>query len=131
MATISKSWGDATVIYQTDLYGGGDADVTTIVYTDNVDLVTNGYEGAQVQVKFDANNSTDDLVVQVLASLSSSHDTDEIMVSYYNFENDGTEMIYTFLVKDLAHFYLSLARQGTSTTFDIEVSYRAWRWTVA
>lgn len=131
MATISKSWGSETHIYQTNLYGGGDADVTTIVYTDNVDLETNGYEGAVINVKFDGDNATDDLIVTVLSSMSSSHDTDEVSVNYFVLENDGTEMIYTFIVKDLAHFYLGLYRSGTSTTFDVDVSYRAWRWTVA
>ena len=131
MATISKSWSDTAVVYQTDAYSGADADVTTIVYTDNIDLATNGYEGAQVQIKFDGNNATDDLVVTVLASLSSSHDTDEVYVNYFSLDHGGNETIYTFIVKDLAHFYLGLARAGTSTSFDIEVSYRAWRWTVA
>lgn len=131
MATISKSWGDATVVYQTNLYGGADGDVTTLVYTDNIDFVTNGYEGAQIQVKFDGDNATDTLNVYVYAALSSSHDTDEITMNQFILANDGTEMIYTFIVKDLAHFYLGLVRSGTSTTFDVEVSYRAWRWTVA
>ena len=131
MATISKSWSDAVSVYQTNLYSGGDADVTTIVYTDNIDMVTSGYEGAQISVKFDADNATDDLVVTVYAALSSSHDTDEMAVNSFVLDNDGTEMIYTIVVKDLAHFYLGLARSGTSTTFDIDVSYRAWRWTVA
>ena len=131
MATISKSWSTAASVYTTNLYSGADADVTTIVYTDNIDLETNGYEGCVITIKFDADNATDDLIVTVLPSLSSSHDTDEISTHYFNLENDGTEMIYTIVIKDFPHFYLSLARSGTSTTFDIDVSYRAWRWTVA
>lgn len=130
MSTISKSWSSETVIYETNLYGGSDADVTTLVYTDNVDLETNGYEGCQVQIKFDADNATDTLAVAIYASLTSSHDTDEIAINQFNLTNDGTEMIWTFIVKDLAHFYIGLARSGTSTTFDVEVSYKAWRWTV-
>lgn len=128
MATISKDWSDATTVYQTNAYSGSDADVTTIVYTDNIDLETSGYEGAQIRVTYDGDNATDNFIVTVYAALTSSHDTDEGSTHYFSFPGSSSEKIYTIVIKDFAHFYLGLARSGTSTTFDVDVTYKAWRW---
>ena len=122
MATISKSWGAETTIINA-------AAVTDGTYSDNVDLETNGYEGAQVIVDADFPASpTDNLIVEVYGSLDgTNYDDTPIFSQSINNIPDPNQI--SLIIKDLAHFRLLVKRSGTTDTITVTAKFQAWNWT--
>lgn len=130
MATISKSWATQTWIE------GGAASWTTLsgtteTYSDDVDLETNGYEGAHVivEVNFDA-SPTDDVKVKVYGSLDGS-DYDDIPIFEFTIDNGTDPCQISFVVCDLAHFRLGFQQTGSTNSHDVKAAHQAWRHTSA
>lgn len=135
MADIGYSYGVSDEeLYQTNLYGGTDADLdnTTPVddtdgYTSNIDITDNMF--ATIDFKFTGSNSTDDLVLTLYKRRDSSWDNDEMAIWSVLIPNDGSEDIYPF---DLGphkgfgpgHYRWALQSEGTTTTFDVDVEMR-------
>jgi len=139
MATIIKTWTTAVELAATDAFGGSVADLAadqTYDYTDDVDLETNGYEGAQVLIETMLNyadrerkdpQAPDDVIVDVFASLDGDlYDT----IPYKGFtvksKRDTRTQRFTFLVEDLTHFRIGLRTTGTHDTFDYRITYQTW-----
>lgn len=129
MATISKIWGAETTLYQTSAFGGTDAGVgSTEVFTSDVDLETNGYEGAHVVVEADfPATPTDNLVVSVYASLDGVN-YDDTPLYAFEIDNGTDPNQVSFVVRDVAHFRIGLKSSGTTDTIDAQVKYQVWRW---
>lgn len=121
-------------LYQTNLYGGSDADLDntepvddTDGYTSDIDLTTQIY--ATIDFKFDSNGATDDLVLTLLSSRDSSWDNDEIAVFEITITNDNSEDIYSFELGPHrgygpGHYRFCLQSSGGTDTFDIDIQMR-------
>jgi hypothetical protein len=127
VANISKNWTadtyiEGTAATYTTLSG------TTEEFSDGVDLVTNGYEGAHVvvEVDFDA-TPTDHVDVFLYGSLDG--------VTFGNVPLYSTRILNTtdpsrtsIIVDDLAYFRLGFKQTGSTDSHDVRAHYRAWRW---
>jgi hypothetical protein len=124
MATISKSWGNETTIMNA-------VSVTTGSWSNDVDLETNGYEGAHVIVDADFPASpTDNLVVEVRASLDGSNYDDTSLFSLTIDKGTDPNQV-SFIVRDVAHFKLYCKRDGSTDTITVSAKYQPWRYTSA
>ena len=121
MSTIKKNW----LSVQTIINAAG---VTTGTWSDDVDLETDGCEGAHVIVDADFPASpTDNLIVEVRASLDGTNYDD---TSLYSFEidkgNDPNQI--SFIVKDVAHFKLYCYRSGSTDTITVTAKCQRWNY---
>lgn len=121
-------------LYQTNLYGGSDADLDNTIpidatdgYTSDVDLTTQIY--AHIDFKFDASSATDDLILTLYKRRDSSWDNDEIALSAITVTSDNSEDIYSFELGPHkgygpGHYRFALQSSGATATFDIDVQMR-------
>jgi hypothetical protein len=124
MATISKSFGSETTIMNA-------VAVTTGSWSDDVDLETNGYEGAHVVVDADFPASpTDNLIVEVRASLDGSNYDDTALFSFKVDKGTDPNQV-SFVIKDVAHFKLYCKRDGSTDTITVTAKYQPWRYSSA
>jgi hypothetical protein len=124
MATISKSFGSETTILNA-------VAVTTGSWSDDVDLETNGYEGAHVIVDADFPASpTDNLIVEVRASLDGTNYDDTALFSFKVDKGTDPNQV-SFVIKDVAHFKLYCKRDGSTDTITVTAKYQAWRYSSA
>ena len=121
MVAISKNW----LSEQTIING---ASVTTGTLSDDVDLETNGCEGAHVTVDADFPGSpTDDLVVEVRASLDGTNYDDTPLYSF-EIDNGIDPNQVSFVVKDVAHFKLYVYRSGSTDTITVTAKCQRWNY---
>lgn len=121
MATISRSFGSETTIMNA-------VAVTTGSWSDDVDLETNGYEGAHVIVDADFPASpTDNLIVEVRTSLDGSNYDDTALFSFKVDKGTDPNQV-SFVIKDVAHFKLYCKRDGSTDTITVTAKYQAWRY---
>jgi len=121
MATIKKNW-------QTEQTLMDAVSVTTGSWSSDVDLETEGMEGAYITVDVDFPASPiDNLVVEVRASLDGTNYDDTPL---YKFEIDkGTDPNQvSFIVKDVAHFKLYCYRSGSTDTITVTVKCQRWNY---
>ncbi|OHB61522.1 MAG: hypothetical protein A2167_02760 [Planctomycetes bacterium RBG_13_46_10] len=121
MATIKKNWlSEQTIINA--------ADVTTGTWSEDIDLETDGCEGAHVTVDADFPASpTHNLVVEVRASLDGSNYDDTPL---YKFEIDkGIDPNQvSFIIKYVAHFKLYCYRAGGTQTITVTAKCQRWNY---
>jgi hypothetical protein len=114
-----------TILYQTDLYSGGDADVAaTELFTNVISLDENMY--ANIDFKFLGNNAVTDLSLRLYKALTNTFDGDEILLGRFMVGNDASEDIFSFMLKPShapGFFRFGITGSG-STTYDIEVKTR-------
>jgi hypothetical protein len=121
MSVNSKVWGAVETIITA-------ASVTTGTLSTAVDLVTLGYEGAQVAVDADFTvTPTDDLIVEVFASLDGT-DYDDTPLFTQEIDKDTDPNQITIPVFDLAFFKVNVKRSGSTDTITVTVKVRPWRW---
>ena len=121
MGTISKSWGSEATIMDA-------VSVTTGSSSSDVDLETNGYEGTHVTVDADFPVSpTDNLIVEVLASLDGTNYDDTPLFSF-TIDKDTDPNQVSFVVKDVAHFKLYCKRDGSTDTITVTAKVQPWRY---
>ena len=119
--TIRKDW-DAGGTIMTAVT------VTTGSYSSDVDLETNGYEGAHVTVEGDFPASpTDDLEVYVQASLDGT-DYDDTALFSFVIDKDTDPNQVSFRVRDVAHFRLYCKRSGSTDSITVTAKYQPWRY---
>ncbi|MCJ7674602.1 MAG: hypothetical protein MUO33_05560 [Sedimentisphaerales bacterium] len=124
MATISKSFGSETTVMNA-------VAVTTGSWSDDVDLETNGYEGAHVVVDADFPASpTDNLIVEVRASLDGTNYDDTALFSFKVDKGTDPNQV-SFVIKDVAHFKLYCKRDGSTDTITVTAKYQPWRYSLA
>ena len=139
MATLSKTWTAAVELAVTNAFGGSVADLAAdqaYDYTDDVDLETNGYEGAQVLVEIRLTygdrarkdpQTPDDVLVDVFASLDGSlYDTIPYKSEIVKSRRDTRTQRFTMVIEDLTHFRIGLKTNGTNDTFDYRITYQTW-----
>jgi hypothetical protein len=124
MATIKKNF----LSEQTIINAVG---VTTGTWSDDVDLKTLGCEGTHVTVEADFPSSpTDNLVVEVRASLDSSN-YDDTPLYTFEIDKDTDPNQVSFAVKDVAHFKLYVYRSGTTDTITVTAKCQRWNYVTA
>jgi len=124
MATIKKNW-------QTEQTIMNAVSVTTGSWSDDVDLETDGMEGAHVVVDVDFPTSpTDDLIVQIHGSLDGNNYDDTALTSLTISKGTDPNQV-SFVVKDLAHFKLFCKRSGTTDTIAVTAKCQRWSYITA
>lgn len=129
----SRRWDTAnTNIYKTDGYSGIHADVDdTERFTDDIDLTV--LVGAEIDIKFDGSDVTDDLLFNLYKRLDSSWTGAEIAwKTQITIPSDGSEDIYHYTIPENyepGHYRIGLTSAGSTTTFEVQADYRRWRWT--
>lgn len=130
MATISKSWAAAAqIIGTTDGYVTLSG--TTESYSSDVDLETDGYEGAHVlvEVNFDA-TPTDHVDVSVYGSLDgSTYDSTPLFSQRVDKAIDPNRI--SLIVRDVAHFRIGVKQTGSTDSHDVRAYHQRWRWASA
>ena len=125
-ATAKRTWTATTFINAAteayDTLAG-----TTEEYTSAVNMVTNGYLGAHVEVdlNFDA-TPTDNLIINVWTSLDGSTWSD-IAANSITVDNGTDPAQLGFVVEGWAYFRIGVVQDGSTDTHDFRVSYRAWQ----
>ena len=132
MADIKIVYGSESVLYSTDAYGGTDADIgSSEAFTNNVDLETNGYQGAILVVKgtFVA-SPTDDLEIRVYGSLDGNYSGNENPVLAYTLEkvDGGENVMQTVPIFTVPHFRIGLKSSGTTDTIDAKVTVKPFHY---
>lgn len=123
MATISKSWAAAAEILASD------AATNAEQFSSVVDLVTDGYEGAQVTVTVNYQGSPTDYVdVNVYTSMDNSHWDTSPMFSL-RFSQTPDPNTRSLLVANVGFFKVGYIQSGsTDDTNMVEMDARRWRW---
>jgi len=124
MATIKKNWQSEETIINA-------ASVTTGTWSSDVDLETDGMEGAHVTVEADfPAGPTDNLVVEVRGSLDGTNYDDTPLYSF-EIDNDSDPNQVSFIVKDVAHFKLYCYRSGSTDTITVTAKCQRWNYITA
>lgn len=124
MGIIKKTWAAEQTIMNA-------ASVTTGTLSTDVDLETDGYEGAQVQVEGDfPGGPSDDLILEILASLDGTN-YDDTPIQSITISKDTDPNQITFLIRDLTHFKINAKRSGSTDTITVTIKVQRWRWNSA
>ena len=127
MSTIKKNW--AT---QSQIVGSGDGYITlsgtTESYSSNVDLETNGYEGAHVIVEINHDASpTDEVKIKLYGSLDGTN-YDDTPIWEMQGDNSVDPQQLSFIIKDLAHFRIGLQQSGSTNSHDVRAYVQCWNY---
>jgi len=130
MATIKKNWASATQIE-----GTGDSYTTlsgtTEDFSADVDLETNGYEGAHVIVEIDYDATpTDEVKIKLYGSLDGTNYDDTPIWEMQGDKSQDPQQL-SFIVKDLAHFKLGFQQSGSTDSHDVRAYVQCWNYTSA
>lgn len=128
MATIQKNWAAMSQII-----GSGDGYVTlsgtTEAFSSDVDMETNGYEGAHVtvEINYDA-GPTDQVMIKLYGSLDGANYDD---TPIWEMEGDMTvdPQQLSFIIKDLAHFRIGVQQSGAVDSHDVRAYVQPWNYT--
>lgn len=102
--------------------------VTDGSWSSDVDLETNGYEGAHVIVDADFPvGPTNNLIVEVRASLDAANYDDSALLVFEIDKGIDPHQV-SFVVKDLAHCKLFCKRSGGAQTITVTAKYQPWRY---
>lgn len=125
-----KSWGSATVIFETDAYGGSAPDVNdnAVELSSEVDMVTNGYIGAHCTLEYTSSGTTDDLILYVYSSANGT-DYDDTALTTVCADAIAADTQMSFILKDIAYWKVGLTSAAGTDTHDAQVTYRPWRMT--
>lgn len=127
MPTISKNWTS-----QSQIIGTGDGWVTlsgtTETFSSDVDLQTNGYEGAHliVEVDYDA-SPTDEVKIKLYGCLDGSNYDDTPIWEMQGDKSTDPQQL-SFIVKDLAHFRIGVQQTGSTDSHNVRAYVRAWNY---
>jgi len=127
MATIKKNWAS-----QSQIEGVSDAYTTlsgtTEEYSSDVDLETNGYEGAHVTVEIDYDATpTDEVKIKLYGSLDGSN-YDDTPIWEMQADKSVDPQQLSFIVKDLAHFRLGFQQTGSTDSHDVRAYVQCWNY---
>jgi hypothetical protein len=115
-----------TIIYQTDLYGGVDADIisATPVFSLVIDQSENMW--TNFQFKVDPSASTVPLKLELFRSLTNTFDGDEVHVLQLNSFQSATEIILSFMLTPSygPGFYRWGFSRSSVVSFDLDARYR-------
>ena len=128
MATISKNW--AT---QSQIIGSGDGWLTlsgtTESFSSDVDLETNGYEGAHLIVEIDYDSSpTDQVKIKLYGSLDGSNYDDAPIWEMQGDKSIDPQQL-SFIIRDLAHFRMGMQQTGSTDSHNVRAYIQCWNYT--
>jgi len=127
MATTTRNWAA-----QSQIIGTGNGYITlsgtTESYSSDVDLETNGYEGAHVVVEINYDGTpTDEVKIKLYGSLDGSNYDDTPI-----WEMQGDKSVHpqqlSFVVKDLAHFRIGVQQTGSTDSDDVRAYVQCWNY---
>lgn len=127
MATIKKNWAA-----QTQIEGTGDGYTTlsgtTEEYSADVDLETNGCEGAHVivEINYDA-SPTDEVKIKLYGSLDGTNYDDTPIWEIQGDKSVDPQQL-SFIIKDLAHFRLGFQQTGSTDSHDVRAYVQCWNY---
>jgi hypothetical protein len=127
MATIRKNWASAVQII-----GSGDGYITlsgtTQSFSSDVDLESNGYEGAHlvVEINYDA-SPTDEVEISLYGSLDGSNYDDTPLWTIQGDSGTDPQQL-SFIVKDLAHFRIGVKQTGSTDSHDVRAYVQCWNY---
>jgi len=127
MATISKNWAA-----QTQIEGSGDGYTTlsgtTEEYSADVDLETNGYEGAHVIVEIDYDATpADEVKIKLYGSLDGTNYDDTPIWEMQGDKSVDPQQL-SFIIKDLAHFRLGFQQTGATDSHNVRAYTQCWNY---
>lgn len=127
MATIKKSWAAVAQIV-----GTGDAWVTlsgvTEIVSSDIDLETNGYEGAHVIVEVNYDGTpTNEVKIKLYGSLDGTN-YDDTPVWAMQGDHDVDPQQLSFIIRDLAHFRLGIQQTGSTDSHDVRAYVQSWNY---
>lgn len=127
MATISRNWASPNQII-----GTGDGYVTlsgtTESFSSDVDMETNGYEGAHVVVEIDYDPTpTDEVKIKLYGSLDGSNYDDTPVCEMQGDKSVDPQQL-SFIVKDLAHFRVGVQQTGLTDSHDVRAYVQCWNY---
>jgi len=127
MATISKNWAA-----QSQIEGTGDSYTTlsgtTEEFSADVDMETNGYEGAHVTVEIDYDSTpTDEVKIKLYGSLDGTNYDDTPIWEMKGDKGTDPQQL-SFVVKDLAHFRLGFQQTGSTDSHDVRAYVQCWNY---
>lgn len=124
---IKRTFGSATQIEGT---GDGYTTLsgTTEEFSADVDLETNGYEGAHVivEINYDA-SPTDEVDIAIYGSLDGSN-YDDTAIFKMQGDHDTDPQQISIIVKDVLHFRVSFQQTGSTNSHDVRAYQQSWRW---
>jgi len=125
--TISKKWAS-----QSQIIGTGDGWITlsgtTESYSSDVDLETDGHEGAHLTIEIDYDASpTDEVKVKLYGSLDGSN-YDDTPVWEMQGDNSTDPQQMSFIVKDLAHFRIGVQQTGSTDSHNVRAYVQRWNY---
>ena len=127
MSTIKKNW-----VTQSQISGTGDGYITlsgtTESYSSDVDLETNGYEGAHliVEINYDA-TPTDEVKIKLYGSLDGTN-YDDTPIWEMQGDNGINLQQLSFIIKDLAHFRIGMQQTGSTDSHDVRAYVQCWNY---
>jgi hypothetical protein len=130
MATIKKNWAS-----QSQIEGTGDGYTTlsgtTEEYSADVDLETNGYEGAHVTVEIDYDATpADEVKIKLYGSLDGSN-YDDTPIWEMQADKGVDPQQLSFIIKDLAHFRLGFQQTGSTDSHNVRAYVQPWNYITA
>ena len=130
MATIKKNWAS-----QSQIEGTGDGYTTlsgtTEEYSADVDLETNGYEGAHVTVEIDYDATpTDEVKIKLYGSLDGSNYDDTPIWEMQGDKSVDPQQL-SFIIKDPAHFRLGFQQTGSTNSHNVRAYVQPWNYITA
>ncbi len=130
MATIKKNWAS-----QSQIEGTGDGYTTlsgtTEEYSSDVDMETNGYEGAHVTVEIDYDATpTDEVKIKLYGSLDGSN-YDDTPIWEMQADKGVDPQQLSFIIKDLAHFRLGFQQTGSTNSHNVRAYVQPWNYITA
>ena len=127
MTTINRNWAS-----QSQIIGTNDGYVTlsgtTESYSSDVDMETNGYEGAHVTVEIDYDTTpTDEVKIKVYGSLDGSNYDDTPIWEMQGDKSVDPQQL-SFIVRDLAHFRIGIQQTGSTDSHSVRAYVQCWHY---
>lgn len=128
MATIKKNWAALAQVI-----GAGDSYITlsgtTEIFSSDVDMETDGYEGAHVIVEMDYDGTpTNEVEISLYGSLDGTNYDDTPVWSMQGDMSIDPQQL-SFIIKDLAHFRIGVKQTGSTDSHDVRAYVQSWNYT--
>jgi hypothetical protein len=125
--TIKKNWAS-----QSQIIGTSDGYITlsgtTESYSSDVDLETNGYEGAYLIIEIDYDASpTNEVKIKLYGSLDGSNYDDTPIWEMQGDKSVDPQQL-SFVVKDLAHFRIGIQQTGSTDSHNVKAYVQCWNY---
>ena len=123
MAEIKRKFAaEATIVNGVSLTG------TTEIFSSNVDLETNGYDGTHIFINIDfVATPTDNVIVAVYGSLDGVN-YDNLPISELEIDKAVDPSNFSLIIRDVANFRVGLKQSGNTDTHVATVKIQSWNY---